>query len=468
MNMPIVEGICSYLNRGMIPYHMPGHKQGRAFSEWFQSNLLRMDLTEVDGLDNLGNPQAMIAEAQKKAADAFGARQTFFLTNGATAGIHAMLLASFKPGDKVLVQRNVHFSVLNGLMLYGMQPIPAFQSDSLVDNTNFEALSQAGLEEILKRHSDVKGIILTSPDYFGSVLPLAALTAAAHQFGLCVLVDQAHGAHFPFSSRLPEDAGRCGADIWVHSAHKTLPALTQAACLHIGSDRIDPLRAEIAVHSVQTSSPSYMLLASLDYARAVMESEGEVEFARLYGEINELASRLTKNTCITMEPSGPQRDFSRIVLNTRLSGKTGYALQSCLRESGIQAEMADLEHVVLIATIFDDPAWLAAIYPICAAFSRDRSDTKESQTAPLHADIFQPEICMAPTQAYYSSFELAMPHQSIGRICGRAFGVYPPGIAFAWPGERIDEKMVSSLRRAQSSGGVPFGLKEGKLVVVAR
>lgn len=463
--MPLINGLKTYIDEQNGIYHMPGHKQGRGFPQLFHDLLIEMDVTEVDGTDNLAHPTGIIADAQRCAARAFGSRHTFFLTQGATIGNHAMILATCRPGHKLMVPRNVHVSVINAMMLYGVEPvwIPS------KFNKKTERLSPVSVEMVqtaLQQDKTVKGALITTPTYFGEVSPLRDIAELLHQQGKILLVDQAHGSHFPFSKRLPDDAGTCGADMWVHSAHKTLPALTQAAYLHSSNDQLEQSINQ-AIHLLHSSSPSYMLMASLDYARAFMEHQGDKAFEHLYATVTSWQEHMHNGTMVKVENFGRQRDFSRIVLDVKAMGWQGAQWQRYLRKKGIQCEMADFRYCVLISTVFDEPHWLDKIVEIA-----QKTPRRENHQQTNRYDLIQEAINHVPLKAmtfsdvFQADKEAAQLRLAGNRVCAQAIGLYPPGIPLVCPGEMITKEMIELIKTAKEIGIDVFGLENGTAMVV--
>lgn len=288
---PLLSALDKYTAKDRIIMHMPGHKGGKLFSEKFREQILQYDLTELPGLDNFHRAKGILAESMKACARVFGARETFFLVNGSTSGIHAMLAACLNPGDKLLVVRNCHISVINALILFGIQPVfimPRYDEE-------WQMSIPAGIEswqKALKNYPEVKGALVTSPDYYGVCTPLQQLASLLHEEDKLLLVDEAHGAHFAFSGLLPQTALQQGADVCVQSLHKTMPALTQTALLHLGTSRISADRIKRSISMLTTTSPSYMLMASIDYARDYAERQGAEMYETLVNTLKTMKSEL--------------------------------------------------------------------------------------------------------------------------------------------------------------------------------
>ncbi|NEP19122.1 MAG: aminotransferase class I/II-fold pyridoxal phosphate-dependent enzyme, partial [Leptolyngbya sp. SIO4C1] len=273
---PLVEALQRCAARPNAAFYTPGHKRGQGISALhravFGSDIFRADLPELPELDTLFAPEAAIQQAQQLAAEAFGAEHTYFLANGSSCGIEAAILAVCNPGDKLILPRNVHRSAISGLILSGAVPI--FVMPDYSDRWQSLGVSAHAIAAALRQHPDAKAVFVVSPTYQGICSDIGAIAALAHQHRLPLLVDEAHGPHFAFHPELPMPALQAGADLVIQSTHKVLAAFTQAAMLHLQGERIDQVRLCQALQLTQSTSPSYLLLASLDAARHQMATAG--------------------------------------------------------------------------------------------------------------------------------------------------------------------------------------------------
>jgi lysine decarboxylase len=465
MKMPLVSKLIEYISNQPLPFHMPGHKGGRLFPDELP-RLPLMDLTEVPGLDNLQAPSGVIRQAQQLAAEAFGSDACFFLVNGSTSGIHIMMMASFLPGDKVLIPRNSHKSVWGGLVLSGANPVyiqPKYDKDrDLITHVSPKAVKQA-----LEKNPDTAGMVITNPDYYGLCPQLVKIHRILGKSGARLLVDEAHGAHLAFHPDLPPSAGRCGADMWVQSAHKTLPAFTQSAYLHV---RKQYVARAAQVHAVmQSTSPSYLLMASLDWARACMQEKGREKLDRLLGIISRTREELKKLGLDCMEnysrPEVFMADPTRLVLDVSGLGITGFEGEKILRQAGIQAEMADSRRLVLICTIADEKEHFDKLIEACRFLAQNKRK-KSGKPANLTISREIPKQILSPREAFERDKELIPLKEAKGRICGELLGLYPPGIPRFCPGELIDSQGIEELMENQSRGAELFGIKENQMISV--
>jgi arginine/lysine/ornithine decarboxylase len=348
---------------------MPGHKNNRrGFGEldWIQDNLYKIDNTEIPGLDNLHMPEEMILEAQIAAARAFKSNRSYFLVNGSTSGIYSMILGVTKPGDKIIVQRNCHKSVFTACLLGDLET--AYINPSILEDFGIAvSLSVDDVIRIMDENSDAKAIVLTYPTYYGTCMDLESIAREAHKRNILVLIDEAHGAHSYFSSRLPKGAMECGADVSVTSLHKTTPALTQTALLNTGN--IEVTGIEFMLRTFQSTSPSYVFLASMDTARYIMEERGSQLIDELLDNISIFKDRISKLPFYKvlgiehMEKGNIfDMDPTKIVIKSTIGG---IKLDCILRQKyGLQVEMSDVNNIVALTSIGNDGESLEKLYSV--------------------------------------------------------------------------------------------------------
>lgn len=469
--IPLIESLLDYVNEQTVRFHMPGHKGGKGFSSAFLNNLAGMDITEIPGSDNLHQPTGAIAEAQELAAEAFGADRSYFLVNGSTCGIYTMIMAACPPGSKLLVPRNCHKSVWNALILGDIRPIylqPCYDPTRQL----ITQITSEEVEKALDKHPDAVGLILVHPNYYGMCSHIEEIARILHSRGKVLLVDEAHGAHFSFHPALPISAGEAGADLWVQSAHKTLPAFTQSAYLHGREGRIDFSRVEEILRIVQSTSPSYMLMASLDWARHTMANHGEELLTRLIDRIDGARNKLKSIGIPSLDQicwrEVAALDPTRLVLDFSPFGITGYKGEELLRHEGIQVEMSDWFHVVLICTIVDGHGEMDRLVEACKKIIRQT--TLSPQVSPISLSISReiPRQILSPREAFYSIIEKIPLKESAGRISADSIGAYPPGIPRFCPGELIDKTGLEELIYVKQSGGSLFGVTEQGMINVVK
>lgn len=444
---PIIKALEDYKAKGGTRMHMPGHKSGKGFAKWFGENLVQYDLTEIPGLDNFHNPEGVIKASMERCSRVFGAHRSFYLVNGSTSGIHTMLASALNRGDKLLVQRDCHQSVINGLILFGIQPVfitPGY-------NEYWHLKVPAGLnawENAVLRDSGIKGALVTYPDYYGMCAPLTGIANLMHRKGKLLLVDEAHGAHFAISKKLPETALEQGADLCVQSFHKTLPSLTQAAVLHVGSNRISMERVKHAISMLTTTSPSYPIMASIEYAVNFAETCGAESYDKLIYLLDALKKELNKMCKLRVLPDeiqGIKRDPTRIVIDTSATGFTGYELFALLNEEyGIVAEMADESHVVFIVTASDNEEDLERLKESLLELDRKAGPAGSEKNFSFWP-MEQGECIMPELSVYLDGCCDIQLNDSEGKKSAGMITPYPPGIPLLCPGETITGEHVRIL-----------------------
>ena len=409
MNAPLYYALTAFADTDPLRMHMPGHK-GKGLPGWEQ--LARVDFTELPPTGNLYEAGGAIGEAEALWAKAFGMQECLMLTCGSTQGIHSALTLTCSIGSTLLADRNCHRSVYHTMALLDLTPV------YLMEKT------PQGVEKILKNVPEIETVCITSPDYYGRLYDVTGISEVCHRFGAKLVVDGAHGAHLPF---MGIDHYR-GADLVVCSAHKTLPAMGQAALLFSGGAYTgDDLRRAASIHG--TSSPSYPILASMDLARAWMESrEGQACYQAVCRRVKELR---TKFPALDGENLDPGRLTLRI--------KDGYEAERLLQEHGIWPEMADRGHVVFIVTGADSMEDLDRLERALEKLDLQR----DTDTYPVPP---QPEIVLRPRQALFASTKTVSLEESEGCISACQIAPYPPGVPVVAPGEVISKKHLAYLQ----------------------
>jgi len=453
------EALGEYAGMQPARFHMPGHK-GRGMAGFFRPELAGWDVTELSVSDNLHAPASVIARAQEECAAVYGAKHTFFLVNGATAGIAAMLLA-LPQGARLLLGRDCHRSALSGAALAGhacrfVQPAyePGF---GLWGPVAPEALETALCE------SPADAVLITSPNYYGLCADIPALARAAHEHGALLFVDAAHGAHFPFSEALPQSPAGY-ADAWVVSAHKTMNALGQAAMLHTGP-ALPVFAVQHALSMVQTSSPSYLLLASIDWA--VFTARKDNCWTQEVNRCTALAQSIEKLLGLRTLPREligragiADMDATRVIVDVSARGITGYRAARALEAQNVFVELADSRRIGCICTPADDPAWYDALLEALQALPYGLEPPAPSPAYPA------PPRVMDVREAARGRTEACPLPECAGRIAADCAGLYPPGIPVWTPGERITPECVALLLSQQALGAVLFGVTDGRALVV--
>lgn len=453
--LPIVEVLEEYQQKCRCNLHVPGHKQGAIYQGWLRE-IARYDLTEVGDLDDLHQPEGAIQEAQDLAADAFGADKSWFLVGGTTAGVLSAILSLCKPGDKLLISRNSHQSVYHGCYLAGVQAI-CMEVDLDVPTQHEIPLTIERIKHYLSQHSDIKAVFLTSPTYYGATLPIQEIASLCHQYQLPLLIDEAHGAHLCFHRDFPKSALESGADLVVQSTHKMLPSFTMSSMLHIRGNRIDIERLSISLQMIQSSSPSYPLMASLDWARYLMVKEGRQRLQDLLFLLSTLRKRL-QNLHYIKEHYVPTQDPLKMYLTAKRS-ITGYRLYEWLTKKGIYLELADANGVLAIFSIASTERDLQNFWETLEMLDQEIGNWEE-EAIPTFPSPFLPAHVLDYQEIRRRKTEWMPLQDAVGKKAGKAIIPYPPGIPAILPGEVYTEQTQKWIEEIIASGarvrGVTF------------
>lgn len=504
---PLLDTLKACAERPHAPFYTPGHKRGQGISQsladFFGKATFRADLPELAELDNLFAPESVIQQAQQLAAEAFGAAQTWFLVNGSTCGIEAAILATCGSGDKIILPRNVHSSAIAGLILSGAIPIfvnPEY--DPVLDITH--SITPNAVQAALEEHPDAKAVFMVYPTYYGVCGDVRAIASLAHQYNIPLLVDEAHGAHFAFHPQLPTPALAVGADLSVQSIHKTLGALTQASMLHVQGDRIDGECISKALQLVQSTSPSYLLLASLDAARQQMALYGKELMSRTLQLADEARTRIIQipalsvleiphsppfqgeDTCVRGfpplskvsvglggSPGFVALDRTRLTVTVSGLGLTGFEAEEILdQQLGVTAEFASLQYLTFIISLGntqEDIEQLVQAFTKLAMTSPPNSkaslEIKERKSKVLWDDVSMMEssVRLSPREAFFAATETLPIQETTERICAEIVCPYPPGIPVLMPGEIITQTTLEYLQEIQFMGGFISGCADSSL-----
>ncbi|WP_242215100.1 aminotransferase class I/II-fold pyridoxal phosphate-dependent enzyme [Bacillus cereus group sp. BfR-BA-01383] len=449
--MPLYEALIEFKERGPLSFHVPGHKNGVNFPQEAArefKDILSIDVTELTGLDDLHSPFECIDEAQKLLADVYGAKKSWFLINGSTVGNLAMILSCCGEHDIVLVQRNCHKSIINGLKLAGANPIFL---DTWIDEVyNIPVgIRDEVIKEAIERYPNAKALILTHPNYYGMGMDLEASIAYAHAHKIPVLVDEAHGAHFCIGEPFPKSALAYGADIVVHSAHKTLPAMTMGSYLHINSRLVKEEKVSIYLSMLQSSSPSYPIMASLDIARftlASIKEKGHDEIVEFFRRFKEELYSIPQIAILQY----PLQDELKVTVQTRCQ-LSGYELQSLFEKAGIYTEMADPYNVLFILPMQANEQYMKAIDIMRVVLQhyavKDKSEsiryTYKGGFSPLPYTYKQLEGCKT---------KVVPIEEAVGMIAAEMVIPYPPGIPLIIYGERITSEHKEQIMYLEKMG----------------
>lgn len=466
--IPLLQAILSHLRRSPQAYHVPGHKLGRGLPGELGSWLGaagRLDLTEVPGLDDLHAPEAAIRDAQQLAAAAFGAEETFYLINGSTAGNMAMVMAAVRPGEKILVPRNLHKSVLNGLVLADAVPV-FLQPDIEPDFGIATAMSVATVRDAIHQHPDARAVLVTSPTYHGICSDLAAIAEVVHAAGMVLLVDEAHGAHFAFHEQLPQTAMAAGADAAVQSTHKMLGSLTQTSMLHVQGPRLDRVRLRKRLQALQSTSPSYLLLASLDAARHQMVTAGRERLQQALDALHVGAERLDALPGLRrlQTVAGSPLDPFKWTIDVTGLGYTGPEVYEHLHQSGYTLELSDPRNVLAVFSYADGAR---QVDRLVEAFARLEPTAPVAKKAAVYTTAFsQTERPLSLRDAWERQATAVPLTEAVGRVAAEMVIPYPPGIPLVMPGELWTAELVAQVQELIRAGIRFQGTEDARVATV--
>ncbi len=471
---PILAALRSLMSQADASFYAPGHKRGQGISrllaELLGRSLFQADLPELPELDNLFAPSGVIEQSQQLAAELWGADQTWFLVNGTTCGIISAILATCGFGDKIILPRNSHQSAIAGLILSGATPLflePVY-------NPQWDlayGITPESLEKLLGDHPNTKAVLLLYPTYHGVGADIQAIADITHRYQIPLIVDEAHGSHFHFHPDFPPSALQAGADITIQSTHKTLGALSQASMLHLQGKRVSPQRISKALSLVQSTSPSYLLLASLDGARQQMALDGQalltqsLNFAQLARERLSKLSGLRILTAAEPEPGFRWFDPTRLTIDVSQWGLTGFEVDEILRQAfQVTAELPTLRQLSFIISLGNRQQ---DIDQLCQAFTvlSDRYSASSQPSLDLPA-LPTSQFVLSPRDAYFAPTETVLIKDSRDRVSADLICPYPPGIPVLIPGEVITQEALDYLQQVQQLGGVISGCSDDSLQVV--
>lgn len=451
---PLFEGLLNYSKRPLVPFHTPGHKMGVGLErDWFDNGLTaRIDLTEITAFDWSG----ALEKAQLLAAEFFKADRSFFLIQGASQGIIGALTGLFSPGDKVLVARNCHLSVIKGIILAGLTPV-FVETEILPDWGILYGPKVSDLQEKIKANPDFKALIVTNPTYQGITKRVQSYRNMVGD--KLLLIDEAHGGHLEWSGITGHNAYEA-ADLWVHGTHKIMGSLTQTGMLHLRLSRIKPDWIAEGIDLITTTSPSYILLASLDSNRRFLAAKGSSLFLQRLPELKQIRSQIAACKGIQILEQLSEADMAidpwKITLSFNLLGLTGYQAATILEnEFRIQPEYADLNQVTFLLAPWQDQADFAALYQAVAAIS----NRKPGKPVPIYSrPQTLPSLIMPVREAVFSLKVAVSLDEAVGRVSAGIIAPYPPGVPLLIPGELIRNEEIESIKETLALGGTVRGL----------
>lgn len=446
----------------LTSFHVPGHKTGKIFRKLGYKNILEkiytLDTTEIDGTDNLHNAKEIIKESQDRAARVFNSDKTIYLVNGTTCGIEASIMAVCNPKSKIIVNRDCHQSAINACILGDIDPV--YIESVVCKKTNIiMGVDVESTKSVIDNNLDAKAIVLTYPTYYGKTFDLKSVCDYAHSKNIIVIVDEAHGAHLQLSNNLPKSAIEQEADIIIQSTHKTLPSFTQSSMMHVKGNRVDTNKIEAMLRFLESSSPSYVLLTSLELAVDIYDNYGIKLMENLLSNINNFKSKFKNNENIIIDNN---MDKTKIFISLKKLGITGYELDSILREKyKIQVELSNYYGVLLICTIGNDEEDFVRLKRALDDFILNTNDKELLEDINYPESI--PEKVLNPRQAFYSDKHSVKLEDSIGKISGEYIIPYPPGISLISPGEIITKEIITYIQEGVKSGMIVSGIKDVNL-----
>ncbi|MDO5294712.1 MAG: aminotransferase class I/II-fold pyridoxal phosphate-dependent enzyme [bacterium] len=469
---PIKEALEHFKHMRVVPFDVPGHKHGKGnpeLTDFLGSDCMTVDVNSMKPLDNLCHPVSVIAEAEKLAADAFGAAHAFFMVGGTTSAVQTMVLTATKRGDKIILPRNVHRSVINAIVLNGAIPI------YINPQTNHQlgialGMSVTDVAEAIKLNPDAKAIFVNNPTYYGICSNLKAIVELAHEHGMLALVDEAHGTHFYFGENMPITAMAAGADMASVSMHKSGGSLTQSSFLLIGPNVNSGYVRQI-INLTQTTSGSYLLMSSLDISRKNLALHGKeifgkvselAEYAR--NEINEIGDYYAYSKELINGDSIYDFDHTKLSINTLPIGLAGIEVYDLLRdEYDIQIEFGDLGNILAYISVGDRPRDLERLV---GALSEIRRRFKKEKANLFTHEYINPVVVHSPQYAFYAEKCSVPIMESAGKVSAEFVMCYPPGIPILTPGEQITEDILDYIQYAKEKGCSLTGPEDMKIETI--
>lgn len=464
--MPIYEALEQYKASRIVPFDVPGHKRGQGnkeLTDFLGERCMGIDVNSMKCLDNLCHPVSVIKEAEEIAADAFGAKHAFLMVNGTTSAVQAMVMSACKKGEKIIMPRNVHRSAINALVVSGAVPVyvnPGVNMELGIPlGMAYEDVKKAILE-----HPDAKAVLVNNPTYYGICSPLEKIVKLAHEHGMLVLADEAHGTHFYFHEELPPSAMSVGADMAAVSMHKTGGSLTQSSFLLINNEVSKSYVRQI-INLTQTTSGSYLLMSSLDISRKNLALHGHEIFSRVIeyasyarSEINAIGGFYAFGKELIDGDAVFDFDITKLSIHTRDMGLAGIEVYDILRdEYGIQIEFGDIGNVLAILSVGDKEL---AIERLISAMSEIKRLYSKDKTGMLNHEYVNPLVAMTPQEAFYAKKKSIPLDESEGQICSEFVMCYPPGIPILAPGEYITKDITQYIAYAKEKGCFMTGTED--------
>jgi arginine/lysine/ornithine decarboxylase len=471
--IPIYEALLKHKRNNPISFHVPGHKSGAILHQHSQNlfqELLKIDVTELSGLDDLHSPEGAIKEAQELLAALYQVKESFFLVNGSTVGNLAMILSVCKKDDVILVQRNCHKSVLNALKLAKARPV-FLEPEYNLEWKSATGVSKETVESAIFLYPEAKAIVLTYPNYYGMVYDVKSVIELAHAYNIPVLIDEAHGPHFIIGEPFPASAIQLGADMVVQSAHKTLPAMTMGSYLHINSNRINSDIVKEYLQMLQSSSPSYVIMASLDLARNYLATYQPSDMEYLHKNISLFKKELSTIKGIkVLDYPDSKGDTLKVTIQSR-SKLSGFELQKRLEEIDIFTELADPYNVLMILPLLKE----GQEYPLVEVCRRMKELLVKFPYQPVEEEFLNSSGNISELAIPYEKLSSVQKEaisitEAAGYVCAETITPYPPGIPLLLMGEFITVGKINQLIQLTEMGARFQGgtLLDKKLIKVVK
>ena len=468
---PIYEALKNYRTARVVPFDVPGHKQGKGnpeLTDFLGKQCLSVDVNSMKPLDNLCHPVSVIKEAEALAADAFGAEHVFFMVNGTTSAVQSMILSVCKAGDKIIMPRNVHRSAINSLILCGA--VPVYVNPDVDKRLGIPlGMKVSEVEKAILENPEAKAVFVNNPTYYGICSDLKSIVELAHAHGMKVLADEAHGTHFYFGEDMPVSAMAAGADMSAVSMHKTGGSLTQSSFVLLGKGMADMegyVRA--IINLTQTTSGSYLLLSSLDISRRNLALRGKEIFKKVVeladyarSEILGIGGYYAFSEDLVNGDSVFAFDKTKLSVYTREIGLAGIEVYDILRDNyDIQIEFGDIGNILAIISVGDN---VMAIERIVSALSEIKRLYSKDKTGMFDHEYINPAVKISPQKAFYSVKKTVSITQSSGFISGEFVMCYPPGIPIIAPGELITDEILDYIAYSKERGCFLTGTEDMKI-----
>ena len=460
----LYAALSEYSDSDYYPYHMPGHKRNKLAGDMAQ--YYGIDITEIDGFDDLHHAKGILRDAEQRANRLYGAEETFYLVNGSTCGVLASIMAAAERGSELIIARNCHKSVYHAAVLQDLK-LHYYYPALLEEYGICDGVATDGIERLLDEHPNCRAVVITSPTYEGILSDIKAIADVVHERDKLLIVDEAHGAHLSLNENMPSGAISNGADLVIHSLHKTLPSMTQTALLHVQGNRVDRRKLRSYLAMLQTSSPSYVMMASMDSCIRYVEEYGAERFAFMRKQYDIFCKkmeacrhiRVGKMTDLSQKPLFLANwDKGKLVISVRYTSMSGQNLYDILREKyHLQMEMAAADYVIAIMTIMDtEEGWqrLAdALLEIDDRIEKEDNDevmavkSESAIAATVTAEPIQTVTAMTIACAFRGDREEVPLEAAVGRISADFINLYPPGVPILVPGEVIGDAQLMHIKK---------------------